>query len=314
VLVQEGTLRVGDSMLAGTAIGRVRSLTNDRGEAVAEAGPSIPVNVIGLGEPPDASDRFYVVESLKKAREVADERTQKARAERVGGAAPAAAITMENLSAFLQAGKVEEVRVVLKADVKGSLEVLKRELADLKTKEVKVKIIRDALGGISEDDVLLAKASNALVIGFNVVAEEKARVTAEVQGVEIRSYQIIYELIDELKLAMEGLLSPVQKENIIGHVEIKEVFKVSRLGNIAGCRVTDGVVKRNAKVRLTRDGRVIHTGTLGSLKRFKEDAREVKEGLECGLKIDGYDDIKPGDVIEVFEMSEEKRTLDFARS
>jgi translation initiation factor IF-2 len=309
VLVREGTLRVGDILLAGTAFGRIRALMDDHGRSVQEAGPSTPVNVIGLGAAPDAGEKAYVVESLKKAREVAEEREAKERAARVAGPAPTATITLENLFQNLEAGKVEEIRVVLKADVKGSIEVLRRELELLKTSEVKVRVIRDALGGISEDDVLLAAASKAVIIGFNVVADDKARQLAETRGTELRTYQVIYELIDDLKKAMEGALSPVSKETILGHVEIKEVFKVSKLGNIAGCIVRDGIVRRNAQIRLTREGRVIYTGKLESLKRFKEDVREVKEGLECGLRVEGYDDIKVGDVVEAYEISQEKRLL-----
>jgi translation initiation factor IF-2 len=309
VLVREGTLRVGDILLAGTAFGRIRALMDDHGRSVQEAGPSTPVNVIGLGAAPDAGEKAYVVESLKKAREVAEEREAKERAARVAGPAPTATITLENLFQNLEAGKVEEIRVVLKADVKGSIEVLRRELELLKTSEVKVRVIRDALGGISEDDVLLAAASKAVIIGFNVVADDKARQVAEARGTELRTYQVIYELIDDLKKAMEGALSPVSKETILGHVEIKEVFKVSKLGNIAGCIVRDGIVRRNAQIRLTREGRVIYTGKLESLKRFKEDVREVKEGLECGLRVEGYDDIKVGDVVEAYEISQEKRLL-----
>ncbi len=314
VLVQEGTLRAGDVVLSGTAYGRIRTLIDDQGRKVEEVGPSTPVNLIGLNETPDASERIWVVEDLRKAREVAEEREQKKREERVGGATAAGGITLDNLFANLEAGKTEEVVVVLRCDVQGSLEVLRRELADLSTKEVKVKVIREALGGITEDDVLLALASKGVVIGFNVIADEKARAQADQKGVEIRSYQIIYELIDDMKAAMEGMLSPIQKEEVVGHVEIREVFKVSRLGNIAGCRVQDGVIRRNSRIRVTRDGRILHTGTLDSLKRFKDDVREVKEGMECGLHVDGYDDIKVGDVLEVIEMREEKRTLDFASS
>ncbi|MFG0319386.1 MAG: translation initiation factor IF-2 [Planctomycetota bacterium JB042] len=314
VLVQEGTLRAGDVVLSGTAYGRIRTLIDDQGRKVDEVGPSTPVNLIGLNETPDASERIWVVEDLRKAREVAEEREQKKREERVGGATAAGGITLDNLFANLEAGKTEEVVVVLRCDVQGSLEVLRRELADLSTKEVKVKVIREALGGITEDDVLLALASKGIVIGFNVIADEKARGQADQKGVEIRSYQIIYELIDDMKAAMEGMLSPIQKEEVVGHVEIREVFKVSRLGSIAGCRVQDGVIRRNSRIRVTRDGRILHTGTLDSLKRFKDDVREVKEGMECGLHVDGYDDIKVGDVLEVIEMREEKRTLDFANS
>ncbi len=315
VLVQEGTLRTSDIVLSGTAFGRVRTMIDDQGRKVTEAGPSTPVNVVGLDEPPQASEPFFVHESLKKARDVAAERIQKERLQRVSGPAPAGAITLENLFANLEAGKVEEVKVVLRCDVQGSLEVVRRSLEELTTSEVKVKILRDALGGITEDDVLLALASEAVVVGFNVIADEKARQLADAKGVEIRAYQVIYELLDDMKKAMEGKLSPIKTEMVVGHVEIREVFKVSRLGNIAGCRVTDGVIRRNSSIRLTRDGKVIYNnGRLDSLKRFKDDVREVKEGLECGLRIDGYDDIKVGDVLEIVEVSEEKRTLDFSKN
>jgi len=311
VLIQDGTLRTGDIVLSGTTYGRVRTLINDQGEKIDEAGPSVPVNIVGLNEAPRASETIYVVEDLRQARDVAEEREQKARMERVSGAAPVGAITLDNLFANLEAGKAEEIKVVLRCDVQGSLEVLKRSLSDLETDEVKVKTIREALGGITEDDVLLALASGGVVIGFNVIADEKARSLAETKGVEIRLYQVIYQLIDDMKAAMEGVLSPIRTDVVVGHVEIREVFKVSKLGTIAGCRVMDGVVRRNSVVRLSRDGRVIHNGKLDSLKRFKDDVREVKEGMECGLKLAGYDDIKVGDIVEIIEVQEEKRTLDF---
>ncbi|MFH0947364.1 MAG: translation initiation factor IF-2 [Planctomycetota bacterium] len=311
VLVQEGTLRTGDIVLSGTAYGRVRTLINDQGDKIDEAGPSIPVNIVGLGEAPLASERFYVVENLRQARDVAEEREQRARLERVSGPAPSGSITLENLFASLEAGKAEEIKVVLRCDVQGSLEVLRRSLSELETPEVKVKTIREALGAVTEDDVLLALASGGIVIGFNVIADEKARSLADSKGVEIRSYQVIYQLIDDVKAAMEGVLSPIKTEIVVGHVEIREVFKVSRVGSIAGCRVMDGVIRRNSLIRLSRDGRVIHSGKLDSLKRFKDDVREVKDGLECGLKLAGYDDIKNGDIVEVVEVQEEKRKLDF---
>jgi translation initiation factor IF-2 len=311
VLVQEGTLKVGDVVLSGSTFGRVRKLIADDGTAIEEALPSTPVNILGLNEAPDASAPFFVVENLKQARDVASEREHARNKDR--NTVPArSTVTLENLFANLEAGKAEEVLVVLRCDVKGSLEVVKKELESLATKEVKIKIIRDALGGITEDDVLLAIASKASVIGFNVVADDKARALAEARGVDVRSYQIIYELVDDVKAAMEGKLSPIQREQVIGHVEIREIFKVSKIGTIAGCLVRDGLIKRNSKIRLTRDGRIIHNGKLDSLKRFKDDVREVKEGMECGLKIDGYDDIKVGDIVEAFEVQEEKRTLDFS--
>jgi translation initiation factor IF-2 len=279
---------------------------DDHNRTVEEAGPSTPVRVVGFDEIPMAGDELRAVEDMRLAYEVATERREKIR---IAGLQERQKVTLENLFASLDAGKVHEIRVVLKADVQGSLEVLRRELTDLKHEEVKVKILRDALGGITEDDVLLAEASGAVVIGFNVVADDKARLLAEARSVEVRSYQIIYELIDEVKAAMEGVLRPVRKEKVNGRVEVRQVFKVSKLGNIAGCYVTTGFIQRNNKVRLIRDGKIIYTGDLDSLKRFKDDVREVKEGFECGIRIAGYDDVKVGDFIEPFEVVEEKRVL-----
>ena len=306
MLVREGTLRVRDAFVCGATHGKVRSMYDDHNRTVEEAGPSTPVRVVGFDEIPMAGDELRAVEDMRLAHEVATERREKIR---IAGLQERQKVTLENLFASLDAGKVHEIRVVLKADVQGSLEVLRRELTDLKHEEVKVKILRDALGGISEDDVLLAEASGAVVIGFNVVADDKARLLAEARSVEVRSYQIIYELIDEVKAAMEGVLRPVRREKVNGRVEVRQVFKVSKLGNIAGCFVTSGFIQRNNKVRLIRDGKIIYTGDLDSLKRFKDDVREVKEGFECGIRIAGYDDVKIGDFIEPFEIVEEKRVL-----
>ncbi|HKB16398.1 MAG TPA: translation initiation factor IF-2, partial [Planctomycetota bacterium] len=306
VLVRDGTLQRGDVFVAGAGYGRVRSLSNDRGEELERAGPSTPVEVTGLLALPEAGDRFHVVADLAQAREVGEERGKKARAlQRLDRPQ----VTLETLSAALAAGEAKEIAIVLKADVLGSLEALKKELPALSVPEVDVKVLRTGIGGITEADVLLAETSKGVVLGFNVAADDKARAAAEQHGVEIRTYRVIYELLDEVRRAMEGMLAPVEREQITGHLEIRKVFYFSKIGNIAGCYCTDGSVARTAPVRLIRDGRVIFTGKLASLKRVKEDVREVKEGFECGAKIEGYDDIKEGDRIESFQVVRERRVL-----
>jgi translation initiation factor IF-2 len=306
ILVRDGTLQRGDVFVAGAGYGRVRSLSNDRGEELERAGPSTPVEVTGLLALPEAGDRFHVVADLAQAREVGEERGKKARAlQRLDRPQ----VTLETLSAALAAGEAKEIAIVLKADVLGSLEALKKELPALSVPEVDVKVLRTGIGGITESDVLLAETSKGVVLGFNVAADDKARAAAEQHGVEIRTYRVIYELLDEVRKAMEGLLAPVEREQITGHLEIRKVFYFSKIGNIAGCHCTDGSVVRTAPVRLIRDGRVIFTGKLASLKRVKEDVREVKEGFECGAKIEGYDDIKEGDRIESFQVVRERRVL-----
>ncbi|MFH2000698.1 MAG: translation initiation factor IF-2 [Planctomycetota bacterium] len=309
VLLQDGTLRIRDWLLAGEHICRIRAMTDDRGRSIEEAGPSTPLNVIGFEDLPGAGETFIQVESAAKARELAAYRKDKARTERI---APDDhyAITLENLFASIEAGKVKEIRVVLKADVKGTLEVLQRSLSELTHDEVKVKVLRDGLGAITEDDVLLAVASNAVIVGFHVLPEEKARRLADENSIEIRTYRVIYQLIDDLHKAMEGELEPLKKEVITAHLEIREVFKSSRLGNIAGCIVSDGTIHRNDGIRVIRKGEVLFTGSLSSLKRFKDDHREIKEGFECGVKVSGFDSIQPGDIIESFSFIEEKRTLE----
>jgi translation initiation factor IF-2 len=308
LLVQDGTLRVRDYLLAGDAMCRVRAMVDDQGRSIEEAGPATPVNVFGFGTMPEAGERFMRVENAAKAREIAELRKEKQRQERQ---APADqyAITLENLFESIEAGKVEEIRVVLKADVKGTLEVLRRSLSEMTHEEVKVKLLRDGLGDITEDDVLLAVASNAVIIGFHVLPDDKARKLADENKVEIRTYRVIYQLIDDLRLAMEGALAPLKKEKVTAHLEIRQVFKSSRLGNIAGCAVLDGTIHRNNRVRIKRGEEVLYNGELTSLKRFKDDVREVKEGFECGVTI-GYDDIQEGDIIESYEIVEEKRTLE----
>ena len=307
VLVQNGTLHVGDTIVCGPAWGRVRSISDDKGKQITEAGPSSPVEVIGLGAVPGAGDKFYAMEDANRAREVAEERSQ---SDREGEIARRAKVTLENLYDTIQAGAVKELRVILKADVQGSVDVLRQLLNEELSKEVKVRLLHAAVGGITESDVLLAEASDAIIIGFSVVPDESARKLAEDAGVEIRSYRIIYEITDDIRKALTGMLSPTKQDQVLGHAEIRQVIKVSRVGNIAGCIVNDGVLQRNNKYRLIREGTVVVENlTLESLKRFKEDIKEVRGGLECGLKLAGYDDIKVGDRMEAYKTVDVARTL-----
>ncbi|MEW6742766.1 MAG: translation initiation factor IF-2 [Planctomycetota bacterium] len=311
VLVRDGTLRIGDNFLCGKSQGKVRAMYDDRGQTLGEAGPSDPVLVTGFDEVPQAGDEFVVVKDLKRIRDVVEERREKARA---AALQERQKVTLENLSQILAtAGTVREITLVLKSDVQGTLEVVRREIESLKHSEIKVKVIRDGLGGITEDDVVLAKASSGIVVGFNVVPDEKGRQLADDREVEIRTYQVIYELIDDMKKAMEGALKPVEKETVTGHAEVRQVFRISKIGSVAGCYVTDGVVRRASRVRLVREGRIIYSGQLESLRRLKDDVRDVKEGFECGMKIAGYDDIKESDVIEAYEIVTHKRDVDWEK-
>ncbi len=310
ILVRDGTLRVRDPFLCGSTWGRVRSMEDDQGQPVKEAGPSMPVRVFGFkGDVPGAGEQFMAVEDERGAEQVASDRARKLRE---GELVPREQVTLDNLFASLSAGKVEEIKVVVKADVQGSVEVLKRELSTLSHEEVKVRVLRAAVGGISEEDVMLASTTQGIVVGFGVVPDSKARRLQDQLGVEIRTYNIIYELLDDLKKAMAGALRPEEKEKIVGHVEVRRIFKISRMGTIAGCRVIDGVIRRTDRVRVIRDGKVIYTTTLDSLKRFKEDVREVKEGFECGLKLASFDDVKVGDQVESFEIVLLERELSIA--
>lgn len=306
LLVQDGTLRKGDILLSGTGYGRVRNIYNDRGEELEEAGPSTPVEVTGLSALPEASDKFYVIENFAQARETAENRASKKREQ---GRSERPAVSLENLFDRIKAGEIKELPVILKTDVQGSLEALKKEFEKLKDEEVKLRVLHSAVGGINESDIDLAATMDAIVLGFHVVADDKARIKADRQNVQIRSYQIIYEMLDDLRKAMEGMLKPTMREAVTGHAVIRQVFRISKFGNIAGCYVTDGSILRPNPIRLIRSNIVIYSGKLGSLKRIKDDVREVKTGYECGIKIDGYDDIKEGDVIESYEVKEEKRTL-----
>ncbi|PFG61573.1 translation initiation factor IF-2 [Thioclava sp. ES.031] len=307
VLVQNGTLRKGDIFVVGEQWGKVRALINDKGDRVDEAGPSVPVEVLGINGTPEAGDVLNVVETEAQAREIAEYREQAAKDKR---AAAGAATTLEQLMAKAKADEsVTELPVLVKADVQGSAEAIVQALEKVGNEEVRVRVLHSGVGAITESDITLAEASNAPVIGFNVRANAPARNAANQKGVEIRYYSIIYDLVDDIKAAASGLLSAEIREHFIGYAEIKEVFKVTGVGKVAGCIVTEGVARRSAGVRLLRDNVVIHEGTLKTLKRFKDEVKEVPSGQECGMAFERYDDIRPGDVIEIFEREEVERTL-----
>ncbi|MGE4545725.1 MAG: translation initiation factor IF-2 [Pedobacter sp.] len=306
VLVEDGTLRIGDPIVSGLHFGRVRTMSNDRGERLEEAGPSCPVEVTGLSGTPIAGDTFHAVETEKAAKDIASHRQRKIREQEL---ATTSKISLEQLYARLQQGEVQELKVIIKGDVQGSVEAVRESLVKLSTEACRLVVIHTGVGGIIESDVSLASASDAIIIGFNVRAEPKASSLSEVEGVDIRFYNIIYDAVNDIRDAMEGLLAPTLREKALGKVEIRETFSVSKVGTIAGCYVTEGKVLRNAQVRLIRDHVVIWEGKLASLKRFKDDAREVQSGYECGLSLENYNDIKVGDIIEVFEMEEVKTSL-----
>ncbi|GHF02650.1 translation initiation factor IF-2 [Aliiroseovarius zhejiangensis] len=308
VLVQNGTLKQGDIFVVGEQYGKVRALVNDKGDRVKEAGPSVPVEVLGLNGTPEAGDVLNVVETEAQAREIAAYREQAAKDKR---AAAGAATTLEQMMAKAKADEdVAELPILVKADVQGSAEAIVQAMEKIGNEEVRVRVLHYGVGAITESDIGLAEASNAPVIGFNVRANAQARSSASQKGVEIRYYSIIYDLVDDVKAAASGLLSAEVRENFIGYAEIREVFKVSGVGKVAGCLVTEGVARRSAGVRLLRDNVVIHEGTLKTLKRFKDEVKEVQSGQECGMAFENYEDIRPGDVIEIFEREEVERTLD----
>jgi len=308
VLVQDGTLRTGDVMLCGPGYGRIRTILNDRGESITEASPSTPVVVAGLGETPMSGDKFYIVEDFDRARAIAEERSTHNRQSQL--AERNTATTLSNLYQQIQAGQVKTINVIIKGDVQGSVETLTKTVTDANTDEVKVRVIHSAVGAINESDVELADASSAVIIGFNVVPDEAARGMAEQRRVEIRTYRVIYEIFDDLKKALSGLLKPEIREKLHGHCEVRQIFKVSRVGNIAGCFVTDGHIQRGSRIRLTRGGTVITDDlAIDTLRRVKDDVKEVKAGLECGIKLAGYDDIKIGDIMEAYIRETIQRTL-----
>jgi translation initiation factor IF-2 len=295
LLVQDGTVKVGQSIVVGAVAGRVRSLINDRGERVQEAGPSVPVEILGLPAVPAAGDRFDVTEDDKAAEQIAETRRKKAEE-----AAAGTKISLEDIFSKLKQGDVKELAIILKTDVAGSAEAIKGMFEKVATSEVKIKIVHSAVGGISESDVLLASTAKGIVVGFNVRPDGGAQTAAKRHGVEIKTYTIVYEMMDDLKKAMAGLLAPEVVEKQLGRAEVRNTFNVPKIGTIAGCFVTEGKILRNAEVRLVRDGKIIYTGKLASLKRFKDDAKEVATGFECGIGIENYNDVKIGDVIEAF--------------
>ncbi len=302
ILIQNGTLRLGDPIVVGTAHGRVRTLRNDLGKDIVEAGPSMPVEITGLSDNPSAGDKFMAFESEKEAREIADKRLIQAKEVRV----KKPVLSFDELFAQIQSG-AKEIKVVLKCDVRGSEEAVKNSLEKIDVEGVKIKVIRSGIGTITESDIILANASNAIVLGFNVVPSNKTREVAKEYNVEMRLYTIIYKLVEEMEQAMRGMLDPEYEEVTVGTCEVKKIFKFSKVGNIAGVMVTSGVIKNNSNVRIIRDGVIIYDGKISSVQRGKDAVKEVKNGFECGITIEGYNDIKEGDVFETYESVEVKR-------
>ena len=303
VLVQNGTLHTGETVIAGKAVGRVRVMTDERGRKLEQAGPSVPVEIIGLGEVPDAGDIFYAVDNERMARELVEQRKDQEKEERNKAMQK---VTLENLFDTIQQGNMKELNIIIKADVQGSVEAVRASLLKLSNEEVRVNVIHGAVGAINESDVMLATASNAIIVGFNVRPERAAADSAHDQDVEIRLYRVIYDCLEEMQQAMKGMLDPKFKEVVVGHAEIRQTFKVSGVGTIAGAYVQDGKIVRACEVRIVRDGIVIHEGHLNSLKRFKDDVKEVAAGYECGMGIENYNDLKEGDIIESFVMEQIK--------
>jgi translation initiation factor IF-2 len=307
LLVREGTLQKGDVVLCGSSYGRVKAICDDRGSPVREAGPSMPVEVLGLSEAPEAGEGFVVVDSPQRAREIAEARRAKVRE---AGLLQPRHVSLESLYTDIEAGKAKELCLIVKADVKGSLEAQEGVLDKLPKTEVKLRVLRSGVGNVMVSDVLLADASDAVIIGLHVGVEAEARRLAERRGVQVRLYDVIYHVTEDIRKALEGLLEPEKREKITGHAQVRQVFKISRMGAVAGCYVTEGSIPRSASVRILRDQGVAHVGPIESLKRFKDDVREVREGFECGIRLSGYDDIKEGDVFEAFVVEEIAPTLE----
>ena len=303
VIVQNGTLHAGDIVIAGTSVGRVRAMLNDRGEAITEAGPSVPVEIVGLAEVPQAGDEFNAVEDERMARTLADQRREKAKNDALNAAAK---VNLEDLFSQIKEG-VKELNIIVKADVGGSAEAVRASLVKLSNEEVKVKVIHCAVGGITEGDVMLASSSNAIIVGFNVRPDKNAADMAERDRVDVRTYRIIYDCINEIEAAMKGMLAPEYKEVVLGRAEVRQTIRVPGVGVIAGSYITDGKVTRQSQIRIVRDGVVIFEDKISSLKRFKDDVKEVAQGYECGIGLDKYDDIHLGDILEAFIMEEVAR-------
>jgi len=306
ILVREGTLNRGDVLLAGGAFGRVRAMVDENGLSIESAGPSIPVEVQGLSDVPAAGEEIIVLQDEKKAREIATFRQGKFREVKL---AKQQAAKLENMFDHLKEGAAKSLALIIKADVQGSSEALGHSLTRLSTEEVQVNIVHSGVGGINDSDINLALASNAVIIGFNARADAAARKLIQTHGIDVRYYNIIYDAVDEVKAALSGLLSPDRKEETLGLVEIRQVFRISKVGTVAGCYVLEGLVKRGSSIRLLRDNVVIHEGELDTLKRFKDDVREVKSGFECGLSIKNFAEINEGDQLEVYEIVETARSL-----
>jgi translation initiation factor IF-2 len=306
ILVKAGTLHLGEVVLAGASFGHVKAMYNERNQKVDEAGPSAPVLIVGLNGAPQAGDKFNVMESANEAKEIA---TKRAQLQREQGLRTQKHITLDEIGRRIAIGNFQELNIIVKGDVDGSVEALSDSLIKLSTEEIQVNIIHKAVGQISESDILLAAASNAVVVGFQVRPSLSARKLAEKEGIDIRLYSIIYDAIEEIRAAMEGMLSPEIKEEIVATIEVREVFKIGKVGTIAGCYVREGKITRNTKVRVIRDGIVVHTGELGSLKRFKDDVKEVTSGYECGLNINDFNDINVADIVEGYQTVQVKKTL-----
>ncbi|UCF73861.1 MAG: translation initiation factor IF-2, partial [Deltaproteobacteria bacterium] len=306
ILIRDGTLNQGDSFVCGESFGRLRAMFNDWGQKIESASPSMPVEIYGISGVPKAGDDFIVVDDERKAKLISEHRKTKARVETV---TKQDSISLDNLFDRIKEGEVKELNIIVKADVQGSLEALVDSLTKLSTEEVKLKVIHGATGALTESDVMLASASKAIIICFNVRANPAVEAIAERENVDARFYDVIYKVIEDIKLAMAGLLEPIYRENTIGRADIKAIFHISKVGTIAGCYVTEGSIERSAKVRLLRDDVVIFNGKISSLKRFKDDVKEVSSGFECGVGLENYNDIKPGDVLEVYTLEEIKQEL-----
>ena len=304
LLVQNGTLHQGDTLIAGTAVGRVRVMTNDKGRTVKDAGPSIPVEITGLADVPTPGDEFNVVSDERMARELVEQRRQ---AEKDAAAKLNSKVTLDNLFAKMQEGEMKELDLIVKADVQGSAEAVKASLEKISNEEVRVKVIHAGVGAVNESDILLASTAGAIVVGFNVRADAAAQASAQRAKVDMRFYRVIYDAIDEIESAMKGMLAPKFREAVIGHAEVRQTYKVSAIGTIAGCYVKDGVIRRDAQLRVLRDNIVIHEGAVGSLQRFKDSVKEVAAGYECGMSVEKFNDIKEGDIFECFVMEEIKQ-------
>lgn len=304
LLIQNGTLHAGDSIIVGTTYGRIRAMFDDKGKKIKSAGPSIPVEILGLSEVPAAGDRFHVVKDEKTARDMAEKRKEKARSEYLQSTHK---VSLEDLYNQIKEGKIKELNIIVKADVQGSIEAVRQSFEKLSTDEIKVRVIHGAVGAITETDVTLANASNAIIIGFNVRPDSNAIAAADKENVDIKTYRVIYTAIEDIKSAMLGMLEPDYKEVVLGRVEVRRTYKISNVGTVAGCYVLNGKITRNSSVRIIRDGIVINESELSSLKRFKDDAKEVATGYECGLMVEKFNDLKEGDIIEAYTMEEIKK-------